>query len=439
MNLVIFTPIIKTSAIGRMAALVTHALTVQEHEVTVVRTENENLFHRETHDFGVTVLSWNDSARLTEAVQRADTVIYQIGDNYEFHQGGLHWLPSLPGLVCLHDFYLGNLFYGWAQSRRADADAVLRTWYGGDVASQFFGFSSNGDFIADTCNVSPMTEWICSMVQGVITHSAWGCERVLNSCPGPVRVVPLAYNALDASASSNCGQPANSENLQILTIGHVNPNKRVESVIRAIGDSLLLRQRVTYRLVGHVEHETVNSLSTLARNLGVRLVISGEVDDAALSQAIAASDAISCLRWPSLEAASASAIEAMLNGKPVIVTDTGFYAEIPDQYVFKISPDNEIPDLQSVLESLLNDEGRRKAIGSQGQQWASQTFTAENYAYELTDAVEQMLKSRPTLKAVDYFCNVMHQWSENDALLNMKEIMQPLRIFENSPSPSPIH
>jgi len=121
----------------------------------------------------------------------------------------------------------------------------------------------------------------------------------------------------------------------------------------------------------------------------------------------------------------------MLYGKPVIVTDTGFYAEIPNQYVLKISPDNEIGDLQSVLKRLLDDEGRCKSMGAQGQQWASQTFTAENYACELTDVVERMLKSRPALNAVDYLCNVMHQWSENDALLNIKEIMEPLRIFEN--------
>lgn len=439
MNLVIFTPAIKASAIGRMAAFVTRALAGQGHEVTVVRTENETLLHRETHDFGVTVLPWNDSARLRDVVQRADTCIYQIGDTYEFHQGGLHWLSKVPGLVCLHDFYLCNLFYGWAQSRRADADAVLRTWYGDDIANRFFDFSNREAFIEGTRDASPMIEWICSMAQGVITHSSWGCERVLNSCPGPVRVVPLAYDAPDASTSGNRSQPADNESLWILTFGHINPNKRVESVIRAIGDSLLLRQRVTYRLVGHIEPDVVNSLSTLASSLGVRLVISGEVDDVTLSQAIAMSDVISCLRWPSLEAASASAIEAMLYGKPVIVTDTGFYAEIPDQYVLKISPDNEINDLQSVLKSFLDDEGRRKAIGAQGQQWASQTFTAENYAYELTDAVEQILKSRPTLNAVDYFCNVMHQWSENDALLNIKEIMEPLRIFENSPSLGPIH
>ena len=110
--------------------------------VTVVRPENENLLCRETHDFSAPVLPWNDSPRLSDVVRRADTFVYQIGDNYEFHKGSLHWLPRLPGLVCLHDFYLGNLFFMWAQSSRAEADAILRAWYRNDIADRFFCFSN---------------------------------------------------------------------------------------------------------------------------------------------------------------------------------------------------------------------------------------------------------------------------------------------------------
>lgn len=87
---------------------------------------------------------------------------------------------------------------------------------------------------------------------------------------------------------------------------------------------------MNYRLIGAVEPEVMSSLSALAARLGVNLVISGEVDDNELERAFTESDVISCLRWPALEAASASAIEVlMLYGKAVIVTDTGFYADIP--------------------------------------------------------------------------------------------------------------
>jgi glycosyltransferase involved in cell wall biosynthesis len=429
MNLIIFTPAIRTSAIGRMAALVSRALATQGHEVTIVRTEREGLLHTETHNFGTTVLPWNDSVRLAKVFQLSDTFIYQIGNSYEFHQGGLHWLERLPGLVCLHDFYLGHLFSGWAHSRRAEAETVLRTWYGDDAAASFFELSNGNGFIEETRDISPMTEWICSLGHGVITHSNWGCERVMNSCPGPVRVVPLAYNAPGASASKNA-QVLTGEYLKILTIGHVNSNKRVESVIRAIGNSSLLKQRVVFRLVGLINPETVNSLSALAIKHGVRLQISGEVDEVALSQAIAESDAVSCLRWPSLEAASASAIEAMLYGKPVIVTDTGFYSELPDSCVLKISVDNEIGDLQSVLERLFDDRAQGALIGAQGQQWASQTFTAENYAREVIDMAEQTLTTKPVLDAVAYFCGVLNRWSAKSEHLDFKQLTGSLVIFE---------
>lgn len=429
MNLVMFTPAIRTSAIGRVAALVTCALASQGHEVTVVRTESENLLHTETHDFGATVLPWNDAVKLAKALQLSDTFIFQIGNSYEFHQGGLHWLESLPGLVCLHDFYLGHLFLGWAQSRQSEAEFVLRSWYGDDAAARFFGYSNSNDFIEGTRDVSPMTEWICSLAHGVITHSNWGCQRVLNSCPGPVRVVPLAYNAPGASAFRNI-QVSTGENLQLLTIGHVNSNKRVESVIQAIGNSSLLRQRVVYRLVGLINPETVNSISALARKHGVRLLISGEVDELTLSQAIAESDAVSCLRWPCLEAASASAIEAMLHGKPAIVTDTGFYSELPDSCVLKISVGNEIGDLQSALEGLIDDRAHGALIGAQAQHWASQTFTAENYAREVIDMSWQTLTMKPVLDAVGYFCGVLNRWSAAPEHLDFEQLTGSLDIFE---------
>jgi hypothetical protein len=62
-------------------------------------------------------------------------VIYQIGDNYDFHGGAIPWLDKLPGVVCLHDFFVAHLFNGWAQSNRQVAEEVLRLWYGDEVSN----------------------------------------------------------------------------------------------------------------------------------------------------------------------------------------------------------------------------------------------------------------------------------------------------------------
>ncbi|WP_084236471.1 glycosyltransferase [Hydrogenophaga taeniospiralis] len=431
MNLIIFTPANTGSAIGRMAALVTHELVAQGCRVTVVRTEVKPLLTTNTHDFGTLIIPWNDEALVLELILNADAIIYHIGDNFDFHEGGVRWLADFPGLVCLHDFFLGHLFYCWAEKYRSPAQTVLEHWYGIEAAGQFFGFPDGESFIEGTREITPMTEWICSQADGVITHSHWGCDRVLNSCSGPVRVVPLAYDAPIRAANASDTASAEAITLKLLTIGNVNSNKRVSSVIQAIGRSHLLKQRVTYRLVGAVSPDMKTTLTELAAQLGVKLLISGQVDDEKLEYVITESDVISSLRWPALEAASASAIEAMLYGKAVMVTDTGFYAEIPDPCVIKIKQTDEIGHIQSSLEALLEDQDRILCIGTEAQHWASQTFTAQNYAEQLIDAISHISRTTPAKNAINNFCKILQGWSTDGLLLSTDELIHPLHIFES--------
>ncbi|KWZ34502.1 glycosyltransferase [Burkholderia anthina] len=428
MKLLIFTPTIKRSAIGRMASLVVRQLVAQGHEVSVVQTESVRFLDLPTHEFNAPLIAWNEFTSVQQATASADMCVYQIGNSYDFHEGCLHWISKAPGIVCLHDFYLGHLFYSWAQSHLPEADAVLKNWYGEAIAARFFAYTNGDAFIDATCEDSPMTEWICSMALGVVTHSSWGCDRVLKACSGPVSVSALPYDAPAAQTErhpphKDCGR------VQVLTIGHVNSNKRVESVITAIGASATLRNNITYKLVGHVQPEIVLSLSRMARSHGVNLVIVGEVDDAVLAQTIAESDVVSCLRWPTLEAASASAIEAMLYGKAVICTDAGFYSEIPDEYVLKVSVKNEINDISSSLTALIRDREKIRTIGKKAQLWATDTFSAAAYARSLADMTRRALAAKPVIDACHSISEIAGRWSATIANPLREEDLATLEIF----------
>lgn len=433
MRLVIFTPAVKTSAIGRMTSLVTRALTKIGHAVVVVRSEDALLLQEETHDFGTDLVSWTKSGQVADLVSNADALVYQIGDNYTYHRGCLEWLHRAPGIVCLHDFFLGNLFHGWAENHKDDALATLRAWYGAETAESFFGYISSEEFIEATKDTAPMTEWIGSMAYSVITHSSWGIQRVLDSCPGPVQIASLAYDAPPAASvlKDSINRKSRTEEFNVLTVGHVNPNKRAESVIRAIGNSATLRERTTYRLVGRILPADAERLSALAKSLQVNLVISGEVDSDTLLHTIGQADAICSLRWPSLEAASASAIEAMLYGKPVIVTDTGFSSELPDACVQKIRVQNEIPDLQQALEFLCENESERVALGAKAAKWAAVTFSAENYANRLIDASLAAHRAAPMIKATQSLTGLLQQWEASQSLMNLSDTIEPLRLFNS--------
>lgn len=432
MKFLIFTPAIQTSAIARMTSLVTQALVSQQHEVVVARTEMIDYLNTETHDFGCNIISWIDTAEIQANIERADVCIHQIGDNYEFHQGNIEWLSRFSGIVCLHDFYLGNLFWNWAQHHTGQAHEVLKTYYSNEVAERFFSISGNEKFIDFTKDQSPMTEWICSMASGVVTHSNWGCDRVLSSCPGPVRVVPLAYNSPGLALAGTKQKRLPTTKLKLLTIGHVNPNKRVESCIKAIGGNPTLRESVSYRLVGAIQPEIKAKTLELAKSYGVEVEISGEVDANTLALAIIDADVISCLRWPSLEAASASAIEAMLYGKTTIVTNTGFYSELPEQYVLKINHDKEIEEIQATLLSLHANPDLLDVKGQQAQEWAKSTFTAENYARQLVDMSSTCIRTSSTLKAASYYADILHGWGADTNLLQNNESLAPLAIFNES-------
>lgn len=431
MNLVLFTPATNKSAIGRMAALVVKELTRCGIRVTVIRTESVSQLETPHHSFGVEILRWNQLDTVRSVLQNADSIVYQIGDNYQFHQGCLEWLPDYPGVVCLHDYFLGHLFWAWAENRRTKANAVLRAWYAETTANSYFSADST-NFIAGSLDVAPMTEWIASMATAVVTHSSWGIDRVLNSCSGPVHVIALAYD-IPKTPSSSTTKSDKDKLVTILTIGHVNPNKRAESVIRAIGNSPVLREKARYRLVGMIEPAMKEKLVNLASDLNVQLLVSGGVTDLELQSAIHEADIMCCLRLPALEAASASAIESMLYGKPTVVMDTGFYSELPDEFVKKISPEREQSELQSVLEMLCTDEEKRLALGHNAAEWASAHFNAHKYAAGLIAICESAARAKPILEMSKFYSAILWGWGQKNEKASSGEVIQsilPMACFE---------
>ena len=172
-----------SSAIGRVTQRVGTELMASGHTVTIVRTEDYALLGTPPHQFRSKMVRWDDTEGVFRVARDADAVVYQIGDSFPFHCGCLEWLPSLPGIVCLHDYFLGILFKGWAGSRWRLAQAILQSCYGEEVAASYFAYENPADYIEGTRQKAPMTEWVAAMATGVITHSSWDIQRVLRSVP----------------------------------------------------------------------------------------------------------------------------------------------------------------------------------------------------------------------------------------------------------------
>jgi glycosyltransferase involved in cell wall biosynthesis len=438
MKIVMFTPGLRKSAIGRMVKLVTSELVELGHEVTIIRTENETLLEQPAHHFDATLIPWNSTSEVNHAATFADIVIYHIGDNCSMHRGCMEWLPHFPGIVCLHDIVLTNLLFIWSETPGDLLNTYLYSSYGrqmpsnAPVQSDFEVCAQDLETFTKDLHIRvPFTEWICSRALGVVTHSSWGIQPILNSCPGPVYVLPLPYTSVGSKANKPASQPLRKKNtFDILTFGHINPNKRAASVITALGNSSCLRSKARYRLIGFIEPRVRQELEALAQKHKVNLVISGEVDDPTLAQAITEADVIACLRLPCLEAASASAIASMLSSKPLIVHDHGFYRDLPDSCVKKIQPADEINTLQTALEELYKDPEKGISLGLAAHTFAEKTFRADHYAEKLVDLACAVNKAKPLITTVNLFTDMLHRWGASRQLHGLKETLEPLQLFE---------
>lgn len=197
--------------------------------------------------------------------------------------------------------------------------------------------------------------------------------------------------------------PPRPNEMNVLTIGVVNSNKCVDRVIDAIARSPLLRAQVEYRVVGQVEPGYRAALEARARDAGIgeRVRLLGVVDDAALAREIDRSDVVCCLRKPVLEGASASAIEGLLSGRPVLVVDDGFYAELPDDAVIKVGKAAEVVEIAAELERLASMGDERLWLGRRAQAWARDHFSVARYCTALLATAESVVAIAPLAQLAD--------------------------------------
>ena len=328
--------------------------------------------------------------------QDYDALIVNLGDHYGHHGAAVPHLLRFPALVILHDAYLANLFNGWVVA--GGGDAIV-----GPVLSAVYGPAEGaapGPLMLPLEEMAarrPMLEWFAAFAAGAVVHANHYAGRVRSACPGPVEVVPLAYKGIALPPPAPIG---GGREVILATIGHVNPNKRAADVFRAMAASEPMRERVRYRLIGPVEPEERAALLGLARALGVpEPEFTGWVEDADMPRLLADVDAISCLRNPVLEGASASLILAMRSGRPVLVSDHGPYADVPDGLVLKCRPGREATDVRLHMESLLADPAPARAMAERARAYAEETFTAEGYTDRLLPHLDRVAESLPAVRA----------------------------------------
>lgn len=99
------------------------------------------------------------------------------------------------------------------------------------------------------------------------------------------------------------------------------------------------------------------------------------------------SDIIFNLRNPSMGETSRTMLQIMQKGKSCVINDGGWFSEIPDDCVIKVSLDHMIEEIQEVLKDFLHHSERFVKICDRAKEYMDQEYSTKKIVNEITEFV----------------------------------------------------
>jgi glycosyltransferase involved in cell wall biosynthesis len=359
---------------------------------------------------------------LLESLRDYDAVVYHVGNDHRYHAGIYDAARAFPGVVVLHDFALQTFFLGLSLSR-GDANVYLDelgACHGARAraeAAKSLAAGSAPSFYAQPL-AFPLNCRLAREAEGVIMHSEWSRARLASIAPATpaLRVgMPVPFDDL-TNKDERDGRT--SHRVEIASFGFVTAEKGLSRVLRALA-ALKGDHDFHYTLVG--QPDNFDALDAVgAHGLNERVTLTGYVSLAEFKARVGAADIAINLRERTVGETSASVCRAMAAGVPVVVSNVGWFAELPDDCVVKIDA-GEAGDaqLRAYLARLIEDAPLRRRIGANARRHALAEFDAEKTAASYLSFISDIVAQRERRHFVRHVSDALARcgFHESDARL----------------------
>jgi glycosyltransferase involved in cell wall biosynthesis len=318
----------------------------------------------------------------------ADVALYHVGNDAEAHGWIVDALRRRPGVTVLHDFVLHHLVVGLTFAR-GDAAGYLAAMEREDgLVGRLLAYAVLDNKLPPLWETRPedfpLAGEVLDHATGLIVHSHYVERRARESgFAGPIARIPHpAWPVPSIEPADVRGEPLYG------CFGHLNETKRIEELVSAFARLRELRPGARLLLVGSLAVR----LDRLELPDGVEH--RDYVPEDELWSLMAACDAIVSLRSPTMGETSGSAIRALSLGKPLVVSDVGWFAELPSDVVIKVPADEREEDtLLAALEALA-DPDIRTAMGERARElvetFAGAGTVQERVLHEVASAAAEV-------------------------------------------------
>lgn len=329
-----------------------------------------------------------------------DRVLYHVG-NSAAHDFMLPLMEAVPGVVMLHDFFLGNLLRHCQASGGVLGahDIALVESHGlqglqyqkaKGVEASIWAWPCCGLAVASALGVLVHSEFAIGLAQHWYGANASKNWRVL---PMPRDHHAPAEDRSAVRARLGFGP----DDYVVCSFGVLGPIKLNKELVRAWAQTELARNPTCYLVfVGEVDPgDYSDSLRAMMADevLGGRVRITGYVDATVYQAYLLAADCAVQLRGNTRGETSASALDCLAHGLPTILNSHGSLAEIPDEVACLIDESASQPSLQGALVSLWRSAARRQALGQSAARYVADRHRPTVVAQRFFEAIEELYVS----------------------------------------------
>jgi glycosyltransferase involved in cell wall biosynthesis len=325
------------------------------------------------------------------APRGTDVALYHVGNNPDAHAWIVDALRKRHGVVVLHDFVVHHLVAGMTIGRRDGhgyLDAMEREH---GVVGRLLAHGVLDKRIAPLWESRPhdfpLPWFVLDHATGVIVHSRTAHDLVRGTgFEGRVWVIPHpAWPVPDVPPDRAASGPV------VGCFGVVNASKRIPELLRAFASVHSRHPEATLLLVGPTSpgFDLDRRLQRLGlASEGVRR--ESWVDERRLWRLMAGVDVCVSLRNPTMGETSGIAIRSLSLGKPLVVSDVGWFSELPDYVAVKVPvAKDEVDTLAAALELLVTRDDLRAEMGQGASELARREHGLDRVAELYAAALEE--------------------------------------------------
>jgi glycosyltransferase involved in cell wall biosynthesis len=309
-----------------------------------------------------------------------DVLFYHLGNN-PYHEYVYRAATERPGIAVFHEIVLHHLIASLYAERRPDwrRYRAMLTEELGEIGSNLAKLRMQGIGTGTDLFMFPLNGHIAASARAIVVHSQEAREEMADVAPGvPTTVIPHHAGTPPAqveglsreAARAQLGLPADV--FIVAQFGFITRAKQPAAVARGFArfverfpDALLL-------LVGE-NQAPGQSLERLMDSMGVshRVRVIGFVDLCTFYRYLKAADVVVNLRYPSAGEASGTFARALAEGRAVIASNLGSFAEVPPDVVLKVEVDgDQTEELSHHLIRLAEDPGFKDSLEKRARHYA---------------------------------------------------------------------